>query len=167
MRKITEQAATAFHAGRDFRSGNTKVNRRLGGVELVLHGNIIARDISGEGLEINLCGWNTNTTRERLCGLQGVSVSSKKKQAYLNGDPIPSNEWVKVTKRADFGEFKSEAAHSEAPYQWPNHDLKNLVMFAPMSPYTRTLLRIKFNDPVPDGATTFEQIEAWLAEVTA
>jgi hypothetical protein len=36
-------------------------------------------------------------------------------------------------------------------------------MLAPMSPYTRALLRIKFNCPVPDGATTFEQIEAWLA----
>jgi hypothetical protein len=61
-------------------------------------------------------------------------------------------------------ETNIEAPRPEAPpYNWPNHDLKNLVMLAPMSPYTRALLRIKFNCPVPDGATTFEQIEAWLA----
>lgn len=59
-----------------------------------------------------------------------------------------------------------ETPRPEAPpYNWPSHDLKNLVMLAPNSPYTRALLRIKFNCPVPDGATTFEQIEAWLATV--
>ena len=57
-----------------------------------------------------------------------------------------------------------EAPRPEAPpYNWPSHDLKNLVRLAPTAPYTRALLRIKFNCPVPDGATTFEQIEAWLA----
>ena len=61
-------------------------------------------------------------------------------------------------------ETNIETPRPEAPpYNWPSHDLKNLVMLAPMSPYTRALLRIKFNCPVPDGATTFEQIEAWLA----
>jgi len=53
------------------------------------------------------------------------------------------------------------------PYAWPNHDLKNLVMLAPMSPYTRALLRIKFNCPVPEECQTFEQIEAWLATLPA
>jgi hypothetical protein len=63
-------------------------------------------------------------------------------------------------------ETNIEAPRPEAPpYNWPNHDLKNLVLLAPTSPYTRALLRIKFNCPVPDGATTFEQIEAWLAEI--
>jgi hypothetical protein len=97
MRKITEQASDAFHNGRDFRSGNTQVNRRIGGVELALHGHIIAKNISNEGLSINLCGWNTNTTRERLNGLEGVRVYTKKGQAFLNGNAIPSDEWVKVS----------------------------------------------------------------------
>jgi hypothetical protein len=96
MRKITEQAANAFHNGRDFRSGNTQVNRRLGGVELTLHGNIIAKNI-GEGLHINLCGWNTNTTRERLNGLQGVRLHTRKGQAFLNDNPISSHGWIKVS----------------------------------------------------------------------
>ena len=57
-----------------------------------------------------------------------------------------------------------EAPRPEAPpYTWPNQDLKNLVQLAPMSPYTRALLRIKFNRQLPDGCTTFEQIESWLA----
>ena len=57
-----------------------------------------------------------------------------------------------------------ESPRPEAPpYNWPNQDLKNLVTLAPMSPYTRALLRIKYNRPVPDNCTTFEQIEAWLA----
>jgi hypothetical protein len=97
MRKITEQAANAFHNSRNFRSGNTQVNTCNGGVELVLHGKMIAKKISGEGLSINLCGWNSNATRERLSGLEGVQVSTKKGQAYLNGNPIPSNDWVKVS----------------------------------------------------------------------
>ena len=61
-------------------------------------------------------------------------------------------------------ETNTDTLRPEAlPYKWPSHDLKNLVLLAPMSPYTRALLRIKFNCPVPDGATNFEQIEAWLA----
>lgn len=95
MRKITEQASNAFHNARDFRSGNTQVNRRIDGVELTLHGHTIAKNTS-EGLHINLCGWNTNTTRERLNGLQGVRLHTKKGQAFLNGNPISSCEWVKV-----------------------------------------------------------------------
>ena len=97
MRKITKQATDAFHNEQDFRSGNTQVNRRLGGVELTLHGHIIAKNISGDGLYINLCGWNTNTTRDRLNGLQGVRLHTRKGQAFLNDKPISSCEWVKVS----------------------------------------------------------------------
>lgn len=53
------------------------------------------------------------------------------------------------------------------PYTWPNQDLRNLVQLAPMSPYTRALLRIKYNRPVPEDRTTFEQIDAWLATLPA
>lgn len=49
------------------------------------------------------------------------------------------------------------------PFRWPSQDLKNLVQLAPMSVYTRALLRIKFNRPVPENCTTFEQVEQWLA----
>lgn len=49
------------------------------------------------------------------------------------------------------------------PFAWPSQDLKNLLQLAPVSPYTRALLRIKFNRPVPENCQTFEQIENWLA----
>lgn len=96
MRKITSKAIKAFQQGKNFRDGNTVVNQRIGGVELVLHGNVIAKNIDGEGLSINLCGWNTPTTRERLNGLPNVSINTKKGQAYLNGQPIPSDGWIFV-----------------------------------------------------------------------
>ena len=107
MRKVTKQAVTAFNtyrdqkgsdAARNYRAsfGNTVVNSRIGGVEIVLHGNVIAKYIDGEGLSINLCGWNTPTTRERLNGLDGVSICTKKGVPYLNGQAIPDNGWVRV-----------------------------------------------------------------------
>lgn len=96
MRKITSNAIAAFEAGKNFKDGATQVNQRIGGMELVLHGHVIAKNIDGEGLSINLCGWNTPTTRERLNGLPNVSLSTKKGQAFLNGVAIPSNGWVFV-----------------------------------------------------------------------
>ena len=95
MRKITSNAIAAFNSARNFKDGNTEVQSGDGITHLLLHGNAIARKDS-TGLSINLCGWNTPTTRERLNGLPNVSVSTKKGQAFLNGKPIPSNGWVFV-----------------------------------------------------------------------
>ena len=95
MRKITSKAIAAFTNNRNFRDGSTEVQSGDGIAHLLLHGNAIARK-DAKGLSINLCGWNTNTTRDRLNGLPGVSVSTRKGQAYLNGNPIPSDGWVFV-----------------------------------------------------------------------
>jgi len=96
MRKITSQAIKAFTTSRNFTSGATQVISNDDLTLLLLHGNTIARrDVVGTC--INLCGWNTKTTRERLNGLPNVYVSTCKGQAYLNGDPIPSDGWVKVS----------------------------------------------------------------------
>jgi len=97
MRKITSQAIEAFTNGKNFKSGATSVEAQDTGVTfLVLHGHRIAAHSSSEGLSINLCGWNTPTTRERLNGLPSVNVNTVKGQAFLNGNPIPSDGWVKV-----------------------------------------------------------------------
>jgi len=96
MRKFTSNAIQAFNSARNFKDGATEVqvDDNLAAT-LLLHGNAIARkDITG--LSINLCGWNTPTTRERLNGLPNVSVNTKQGQAYLNGVAIPSNGWVFV-----------------------------------------------------------------------
>ena len=96
MRKITSQAIAAFNQSNNFKSGATSVRSRADGTELVLHGHVIARYVNGEGLSINLCGWNTNTTRERLNGLTGVNLRTCKGTPYLNGVAISDNGWHKV-----------------------------------------------------------------------
>jgi hypothetical protein len=98
MRKITSQAIKAFTTGRNFKSGATQVDVQDNGVaSLLLHGNKIATNSPVEGLYINLCGWNTPTTRERLNGLPSVRIHTKDGQAFLNGSPIPSDGWIKVS----------------------------------------------------------------------
>lgn len=97
MRKITKEAVKAFYGDYKFSSGNTTVND----FGYFLHGNKIAEHNSlfnNDGnklINITLAGWNTNTTRERLNGLKGVHVTTKKGQAYLNGIAWDGN-WVTV-----------------------------------------------------------------------
>lgn len=97
MRKITEQAVNALANGTKFSSGNTVVSDG----KLFLHGNNIV-SVTGLGsIDINLCGWNTPTTRERINGVlrhyRMGSISTKQGQAMLNGNSIPDNGWVRVT----------------------------------------------------------------------
>jgi hypothetical protein len=90
MRVITQKAIDAFRSGDSFKSGNTEVNK----FGYFLHGNKIAYK-DENALYISLCGWNTNTTRERLNGLQGVKINTRQGQAYLNGKEW-NGEYIKV-----------------------------------------------------------------------
>ena len=63
-RKITTQAAAALFANKTFKQSNTRVE----GGALYLHGNKIAWIQNGR-LYFCLCGYDTNTTCERLRGL--------------------------------------------------------------------------------------------------
>lgn len=73
MRKITEQAATAFYKGQPFKSGNTRVEVSDKRTCLLLHGNLIATKPRGEdAIYLSCCGWNTPTTRERLNGILDI-----------------------------------------------------------------------------------------------
>lgn len=81
MRKITKKVVGAFMRGERAISGNTSTD----GYSLYLHGNRIAEKFNGR-LYINSCGWDTVTTRERLNGIDGVSVRTKAGQLYLNGE---------------------------------------------------------------------------------
>jgi hypothetical protein len=91
MRKITQQAVKAFQGSRPFKSGNTQV-RVIGQdgrgflVLLELHSNTIARYESWNGRTyVTHAGWTTQTTKERLNGLDGVSISQHRGVWYLNG----------------------------------------------------------------------------------
>jgi len=94
MRKISQEASQAFEWGNDYKNANTEVKNNG---ELYLYGNEIARHEGSGVIAITLAGWNTSTTRERLNALQGVKVSTKKGQAYLNGKAW-NGEWVTITR---------------------------------------------------------------------
>ena len=68
MRKITEQAVTAFWNGYSFSKGNTFVAVDGGTVLFYLHGNLIAKRVDDK-LMITAANWETNTTKERLNGI--------------------------------------------------------------------------------------------------
>ncbi len=98
MRKITEQACYAFENGAVYKNGNTFV--RDG--QMLLHGNVIAEwnslfNTMNKTINITLAGWNTNTTRERLNGLQGVSIKVKNDKTFLNGKEW-DGEWITITR---------------------------------------------------------------------
>ncbi len=85
MRKITQESVNAFYNRAKFNKGNMTVTESFGVIYLRLHGNIIA-ELYNTGV-VKICdgGWQSNTTKERLNGLHGVSVVQKNFQWYLNG----------------------------------------------------------------------------------
>jgi hypothetical protein len=99
MRKITEEAIEAFNLNKNFKRGNTEVKvewrQHTQFTTLLLHGNPIAESCDKQ-LAINNCGYETNTTKERLNGLQGVSINQKNYEWFLNGEPMEANTWIKI-----------------------------------------------------------------------
>ena len=89
-RKISQQAANSFFAGKNFNSNNTEVNTYVGGlVELRLWGHTIALYNKYNNREIifTLAGYNTTTIRERLRAL-GIDIRVKRGIAYYNDNEI-------------------------------------------------------------------------------
>ena len=86
MRTITELMSRAFFNGETKQMSNTQVQN----YEMYLFGNRIAWIYDGK-LYFTLCGWNTQTTRERLNGL-GVKVTQKNYKLYWNGKEINDHE---------------------------------------------------------------------------
>jgi hypothetical protein len=107
MRKITIATCSAFEAKRVFKLDNTEVvvlgdeTTKSEIVTLLLHGNPIAKCFYTDGdlvsFNITNAGWQSNTTKERLNGLNGVGIYQKKGQWYLNGKEW-NGEWVNVAK---------------------------------------------------------------------
>jgi hypothetical protein len=85
MRNITELSILAFNANQKFSQSNTVVKIAENLTTLELHGNLIAGKDS-KGLFIDSCGYLTNTTKERLNGLNHVSIQQKRGVWYLNGN---------------------------------------------------------------------------------
>jgi hypothetical protein len=90
MRQITRDVCNAFQYRQSFKSGNTRTDGR----SMWLHGNKIA-EWRDDGLWISNAGWSSNTTKERLNGLSGVSVQQRNFTWFLNGVEW-SGEWINV-----------------------------------------------------------------------
>lgn len=87
MRKITNDSINAFMNAKPFNRQNMEVEVLPNVTVLKLHGNSIAFRYNDpeKTLSITNCGWQSNTTKERLNGLDGVSICQKAGIWYLNG----------------------------------------------------------------------------------
>jgi hypothetical protein len=93
MRKITKESIRAFMSASNFNKGNTKVEVLDNVTILKLCGNAIAYRYNNpiRTISITNCGWESKTTKERLNGIEGVSISQIKGQWYLNGEEWNGN----------------------------------------------------------------------------
>ena len=87
MRQITKEAVDAFLNGYYYKKSNMEVTCG----EMYLHGNKIAWLDINERLWIDNCGYETNTTKERLNGLPGVDIRQRNFTWYLNGEEWDGN----------------------------------------------------------------------------
>lgn len=87
MRKITKESINAFYNREPFKKSNMIVENKEGKTYLKLFNNVIATLDEVNELFITTADWNTRTTRERLSGLSGVRLGTKKEQLYLNNIP--------------------------------------------------------------------------------
>ena len=88
MRKITKEAVEAFETATKYKNNNTAIVVLENVTIMYLHGNAIAYLYNDprRTLTISNCGWFSNTTKERLNGIKGVSIQQKKGVWYLNGE---------------------------------------------------------------------------------
>jgi hypothetical protein len=93
MRKVTKLAVSAFLNATAVRIGNTHVEVKPNVTILFLHNNPIAYKYNDpeKTLSITNCGWFSNTTKERLNGIPGISISQKQGNWYLNGKAWSGN----------------------------------------------------------------------------
>ena len=84
-RKITQESVRNFLDGVPFKKSNMSVVREGATYYLKLHNNKIAALTQSGKIWISSAGWRTNTTKERLNGIPGVSVRQKNYDWYLNG----------------------------------------------------------------------------------
>ena len=88
MRQITKESIDAFMNAQSFKKANMEVEVRPQVTILRLHGNAIAYRYNDpeKTLSITDAGWKSNTTKERLNGLPGVSIHKTNGEWYLNGE---------------------------------------------------------------------------------
>jgi hypothetical protein len=90
MRTITEKAIEAFMNAEKFKSSNTNVEVLPNVTILKLFNNAIAYRYNDpeRTLSITNCGWQSNTTKERLNAIPNVNIKQIKGSWFLN-----NKEW--------------------------------------------------------------------------
>lgn len=110
MKKVTQQTTDYFNSNGlngKAKVGNTEVEfmayypaapaNKYDLIVYSLFGNVIAvKDRKNGDVWITNAGWNTVTTKERLNGIDGVSINQVKGIWYLNGKQW-GGEWTKVS----------------------------------------------------------------------
>jgi hypothetical protein len=112
MRQITQKITHAFEGRYALRIDNSRTD----GDSLWLFGNRIA-EWRRDGLWISNAGWNSKTTKERLNGLTGVSISQRAGTWYLN-DREWDGSWVNVYNwsRGEVAQVEAEQVASEPEF---------------------------------------------------
>ena len=97
MRKISLDAAKALLAGRDFYRSNTQVVAGKHTSGLYLFGNHIAEyDHDSDRLDVNFCGWFSNTTKDRLNTLLWEYNSTR---PFYSGCDCTTDGWIAIPLR--------------------------------------------------------------------
>ena len=98
MRKVTQETVAAFVSNIATKKTNTKVEVRDEETFFYLHNNMIAHKFNdGKELFITTCGWESNTTKERLNGIlrhYNLPMISQKNWIWYLGE----EEWKTGTK---------------------------------------------------------------------
>lgn len=108
MRKITTESVNAFLDAKPFNKQNMTVEVQPCVTILRLHGNPIAYRYNDpeRSLSITNCGWQSNTTKERLNGLLSAlnmgGITQRNWEWYLNGKKW-SGRLIDVEQSAPLG----------------------------------------------------------------
>jgi len=94
MRAVTFNAVQSFRDNETKKFGNTRVIVKDGITKLLLYDNLIAKKENGV-LRVSNAGWQSNTTKERLNALHGVSINQSKGVWYLNGIEW-DGDWIEI-----------------------------------------------------------------------
>ena len=96
-RQITEQIIKAFLNDTAKRMGNSEVHTDFITTRLYLFNNCIAIKKKDTGkIEVSMAGYPTLTTRERLNGIPGVSITQRNFKQFLNGNEIETDKFYAV-----------------------------------------------------------------------
>lgn len=106
--KISQDAAEAFLAGREFKRGNTAVKLFGSTVFLILNGSAIAERVIGRDYFTVLLISYSRTTLNRLNALPKVQLSIRRGFLHNNGDCVsPFEKYIRVDYHyIDFDELE-------------------------------------------------------------